>query len=90
MERHPSSDSNLRSARFSLNLWLALAQETETTPGILFLAFAALTSLSQLFIAAFQADNPVIANGFKQNQLFAWIVLALCFLLMELRIRQSK
>ena len=33
MERHPSSDSNLRIPRFSHNLWLALAQEAESTPG---------------------------------------------------------
>lgn len=86
--RHPTQIyAALASLLIFALLWL---KKQSPRPGILFLTFAALTSLSQLFIEAFRADNSVIANGIKQNQIFAWIVLALSFLLMELRIRQSK
>lgn len=86
--RHPTQIYAFLASLITFGLlWL---KKQGPRPGILFLTFAALTSLSQLFIEAFRADNPVIANGFKQNQIVAWIVLALTFLLMELRIRQSK
>jgi len=86
--RHPTQIYAFLASLITFGLlWL---KKQSPRPGILFLTFAALTSLSQLFIEAFRADNPVIANGFKQNQIVAWIVLALSFLLMELRIRQSK
>lgn len=59
-------------------------------PGMLFLTFAAMTASSQLVIETFRGDSPLIANGIKQNQILTWIILALCFLLMELRIKQTK
>ena len=86
--RHPTQIYETLASLLTFGLlWL---KKQSLRPGMLFLPFAALTALSQLVIEAFRADNPVIANGIQQNQIFAWIVLALSFLLMELRIRQSK
>lgn len=68
-------------------LWL---KKQSPHPGMLLLTFAALTASSQLVIEAFRADSLLMANGIKQNQILAWIILALCFLMMELRIKQTK
>ncbi|MDO8752719.1 MAG: prolipoprotein diacylglyceryl transferase [Anaerolineales bacterium] len=86
--RHPTQLYETLASLLTFGLlWL---KKQSPRPGMLFLLFAALTALSQLVIEAFRADNPVIANGIQQNQILAWFVLALSFLLMELRIRQSK
>ncbi len=58
--------------------------------GILFITFAALTAGSQLIIEAFRGDSALILNGFKQNQLIAWSILVLCFVLIETRIMPAK
>ena len=68
-------------------LWL---KKQSPHPGMLFLTFAALTASSQLIIDAFRGDSLLTANGIRQNQILAWIILGLCFLLMELRISQTK
>lgn len=59
-------------------------------PGILFLLFCALTASSQLIIEAFRAGSILWVNGIKQNQILAWIILALCFLLIESRMNKTK
>ncbi len=69
---------------FSL-LWF---KKHDPRPGILFLTYAALTSASQLFIQAFRGDSTLIFNGLRQEQLVAWIILALCFVLFEYRFQK--
>lgn len=68
-------------------LWL---KKPSPHPDMLFLTFAALTASSQLIIEAFRGDSLLTANGIRQNQILAWIILGLCFFLMELRISQTK
>lgn len=71
---------------FSL-LWF---KKQNPRAGILFITFAALTAGAQLIIEAFRGDSALILNGLKQNQLIAWIILALCFILIETRIMPVK
>lgn len=58
-------------------------------PGIVFLTFASLTSASQIFLGMFRADLTLIFNGIKQEQVISLIVLIICFILIEARIKQS-
>lgn len=67
---------------FSL-LWF---QKQSPRPGILFLAFAALTAASQLIVEAFRANSALLSNGWKQGQIAAWVVLAVSFVLIEARL----
>jgi len=68
-------------------LWL---QKKSTHPGILFLTFAACTAGAQLFIQAFRGDSTFLFNSLNQGQVTAWLVLAICFLLFELRFKPIK
>ncbi|MBK8821347.1 MAG: prolipoprotein diacylglyceryl transferase [Anaerolineales bacterium] len=70
---------------FSL-LWF---KKHDPRPGILFLTYAALTAASQLFIQAFRGNSTLIFNGLRQEQLIAWIILALCFVLFEYRFQKQ-
>lgn len=65
-------------------LWL---KRQSPYSGILFLAFAALTASSQLLIETFRADSTLILNGIRQGQLLAWMVLVLCFIAIESRMK---
>ncbi len=58
-------------------------------PGILFLTFAALTASAQIILQAFRGDSTLILNGLRQEQIIAWIALAICFLLFETRFNQN-
>ncbi|HCK65660.1 MAG TPA: hypothetical protein DHW49_05295, partial [Anaerolineae bacterium] len=58
-------------------------------PGIHFLTFAALTSASQIFLGMFRADLTLILNGIKQEQVISLIVLIICFILIEIRLKQT-
>ena len=60
-------------------------QKQNPRPGILFLTYAALTAASQLFIQAFRGDNSIIFDGLRQEQVIAWLILAVCFVLLEYR-----
>jgi len=64
-------------------------QKQNPRPGILFLSYAALTSASALFIHAFRGDSTLIFNGLRQEQIIAWVVLAVCFVLFEHRLQKS-
>jgi prolipoprotein diacylglyceryltransferase len=52
-------------------------------PGILFLLFVSLSAGARLFLEAFRGDSVLLSGGFRQAQIGAWIVLALCFYLFE-------
>ena len=71
---------------FSL-LWL---KKHDPRPGILFLTYAAWTAASQLFIQAFRGDSSLIFNGLRQEQVIAWVVLAICFVLLESRFKTQQ
>jgi phosphatidylglycerol:prolipoprotein diacylglycerol transferase len=64
-------------------------QKQNPRPGILFLTYAALTAISQLFIQAFRGDSALIFNGLRQEQVIAWIALAVIFILFEYRLREK-
>ena len=59
-------------------------------PGMSFLIFAALTSLSQLIIQAFRGDSTLLAGGLRQGQVIAWVLLAGFFVLIEARLASNK
>lgn len=58
-------------------------------PGLVFLTFISLTSASQIFLGMFRADLTLIFNGIKQEQAISFIVLIICFILIELRLKQT-
>ena len=64
-------------------------QKHDQRPGIHFLTFAALISASQLFLQAFRGDSTLIFNGVRQEQVVAWLALAVCFMLLEARFKSS-
>jgi phosphatidylglycerol:prolipoprotein diacylglycerol transferase len=64
-------------------------QKQNPHAGILFLTYAALTASSQLFIQAFRGDSSWILNGLRQEQVIAWIILAVCFILFEYRLQKQ-
>lgn len=73
-----------------LTFGLVWFKKPDTRPGILFLTFISITAGWQLFIHAFRADGILIAGGFKQEQVIAWAVLAISFVLLEIRLARSK
>ena len=68
-------------------LWF---QKQNPHSGTHFLTFAALTAGAQLIIETFRADTTLIFGILNQNQLIAWVILAVCFLAIELRIRKIQ
>ena len=85
--RHPSQIYELFAslAVFSL-LWF---QKSDSRPGILFLAFAALAAGSRLFLEAFRGDSALVFGEFRLAQIWAWIALAIALFVSE-SIRQQK
>jgi prolipoprotein diacylglyceryltransferase len=45
-------------------------------PGVTILSFIALTAAAHIIIAAFRDDSVLIANGFRREQIIAWLILA--------------
>jgi phosphatidylglycerol:prolipoprotein diacylglycerol transferase len=85
--RHPTQIYETIAALLTLGLlWF---KKQDIRPGILFILFVAITSVWQLFIHAFRADSILIAGGFKQEQVMAWIVLAISFVMLEIRLARS-
>ncbi|MBL8100498.1 MAG: prolipoprotein diacylglyceryl transferase [Anaerolineales bacterium] len=58
-------------------------------PGLYFLTFVSLTSASQIFLGMFRADLTLIFNGIKQEQVISLIVLIICFVLIEIRLKPT-
>lgn len=83
--RHPTQiyETLASLLTFSL-LWF---KKHDPRPGILFLTFTTLTAGSQLFLQAFRGDNTLVFNSLRQEQVIAWVVLAVCFVLFELRFK---
>jgi phosphatidylglycerol:prolipoprotein diacylglycerol transferase len=84
--RHPTQIYETLAALLTFGLiWLG---KQNPASGILFLAFAALTAFSQIVIQSFRADATLILNGINQAQVVSWIVLASCFILFEIRLKE--
>ncbi|MBI5955109.1 MAG: prolipoprotein diacylglyceryl transferase [Chloroflexi bacterium] len=85
--RHPTQI--YETAASLLIFGLVWFQKQNPRPGLLFLAYAALTAAAQLFIQAFRGDSALILNGLRQGQVIAWVALAIVFILFEYRLRKS-
>jgi phosphatidylglycerol:prolipoprotein diacylglycerol transferase len=72
--RHPTQIYELIASLFIFGwLWL---QKKDSPPGLSFLAFAALTAASRLFLEAFRGDSTLIFAEYRLAQIAAWIILA--------------
>jgi phosphatidylglycerol:prolipoprotein diacylglycerol transferase len=72
--RHPTQIYELIASLFIFGwLWL---QKKDSPPGLSFLAFAALTAASRLFLEAFRGDSTLIFAKYRLAQIAAWIILA--------------
>jgi len=71
--RHPTQIYELIASLviFSL-IWF---RKSDSSPGILFLNFAALTAGARLFLEAFRGDSTLIFGGLGLAQVIAWVVL---------------
>ncbi len=58
-------------------------------PGLLFLAFAALTAAARLFLEAFRGDSVIVFGGLRQAQLVALGVLIVALAGLHLRARSK-
>jgi len=87
-QRHPTQIYETLASLLTFGLlWLS---KPNPRPGVFFLYFAALTSLSQLIIQAFRADGATLSNGYHQGQIIAWVTLAVCFILLETRLSNKR
>lgn len=86
--RHPTQIYEIlaSTATFVL-LW---RKKHTSPPGIFFLTFGAVTAGYQLFIGAYRVGNTLPVWGFKQDQVFAWFILAITFMIIELRLKSAK
>jgi phosphatidylglycerol:prolipoprotein diacylglycerol transferase len=85
--RHPTQIYETLASLLILGLfWF---QKQNPRPGILFLTYAAWTAASQLFIQAFRGDSTLIFNGLRQEQVVAWVVLAIIFILFETQLKEK-
>lgn len=84
--RHPTQIYETLASLFICSLlWF---KKHDPRSGILFLTFAALTAGSQLFIQAFHGDSASIFDNLRREQVIAWVTLAICFALLELRFKR--
>lgn len=86
--RHPTQIYEILASLLILCLLWFL--KPNPRPGMSFLIFAALTSLSQLIIQAFRGDSTLLAGGLRQGQVIAWVLLAGFFVLIEARLASNK
>ena len=80
--RHPSQIYEILLAT-AIYLLIREARKSTSFPGFLFLAFAALTAASRLFLEAFRGDSVIVAGSIRQPQLAALAVLLLTLWLMQ-------
>jgi phosphatidylglycerol:prolipoprotein diacylglycerol transferase len=82
--RHPTQIYTALASLLTLGLLLRLKRMPR--PGLFFLTFAALTAFWQLIILAFRGDVTIMANGLRQEQVAAWVVLAISLAVTEARL----
>jgi len=85
--RHPTQIYETIASLVTLGvLWF---KKPDSHPGVLFLTFISATAAWQLLIHAFRAEGTLIAGGFKQEQILAWAVMAVSFVLLEIRLARG-
>jgi prolipoprotein diacylglyceryltransferase len=82
-ERHPSQVYEILAATIMLALFWpgngVLYKKLATTSGLYFLTFMAASTTLRLFLEAFRGDSQLILSGIRQNQVIAWVILAIVF-----------
>lgn len=77
--RHPSQVYEMLAALAILGLtWPSASNRIYEVPGRGFLIFLAFSSAASLFLEGFRGDSILILNGLRQNQVIAWVILAIC------------
>jgi len=71
-------------------LWPGRALVKKLEPGQYFLLFAAASSVGYIFIAKFTANINLLVSGFRLEQIFAWLILALSLWGFNLRSKSKK
>jgi prolipoprotein diacylglyceryltransferase len=86
--RHPTQAYELLAALVIFCVvWF---RKTNVPAGVLFLNLIALSAGARLFFEAFRGDGVPVFEGFRLNQIAAWIVLAIALWLHELKRPESK
>jgi phosphatidylglycerol:prolipoprotein diacylglycerol transferase len=79
--RHPSQIYELIASLLIFGVvWF---RKAESSPGVTFLTFTALTAASRLFLEAFRGDSMLTFGGLRLAQVIAWIVLAVALFASE-------
>jgi len=82
--RHPSQVYETLAALIILFvLWRRFGRSAP--PGDVFLLFASLSAGAALFLGTWRGDNSLVFNSFRQDQVFAWLVLAAGLWILERR-----
>jgi len=85
--RHPTQIYELIASLLIFGLlW---SQKTDSSPGIHFLTFTALTAGAHLFLEAFRGDSTLIFGDYRLAQITAWFILTAALITSE-TIRQRK
>ena len=80
-KRHPSQVYEILIAILILGIFFpGRSTFLHWKPGGYFFAFMATSSAGYLFLAAFRGDSTLIAGGLRLEQVYAWIVLAVCLI----------
>lgn len=86
--RHPTQVYEILASILTFGLlWF---KKEDSPSGMLFLLFAALTATWNLFLQAFRGDSTLLFGGIRQAQVIAWVVLAACFVTIEVRLHAGN
>ena len=84
--RHPTQIYELITSLIIFGLiWF---RKSDSSPGILFLNFTALTAGARLFLEAFRGDSMLVFGGLRLAQVVAWVVLAVALFTTDWRNRR--
>jgi phosphatidylglycerol:prolipoprotein diacylglycerol transferase len=86
--RHPSQVYEILAATITLGLsWF---RKPDSSPGMTFLTFSALTSTYSLFLEAFRGDSTFVLGGLRLEQLLAWVALAISLYFIHLKFKEQS
>jgi phosphatidylglycerol:prolipoprotein diacylglycerol transferase len=86
--RHPSQVYEILAATITLGLiWY---RKSDSSPGITFLTFSALTSTYCLFLEAFRGDSTFVLGGLRLEQILAWVALAISLYFIHLKFKEQS
>jgi phosphatidylglycerol:prolipoprotein diacylglycerol transferase len=89
--RHPSQIYAILAAiAILIALWPSRPWLLALRPGAYFLIFMGVFAVAQLFLEIFRGDSQVITSGLRTSQLIAWMVLAVCLVLLGRRLDFNK